>query len=633
MALDSALLPDADQGRKVYVLHGLGGIGKTQLAVKFARDHQKDFSASIFLDASSEDSLIKGFALMFRRITESGKESQLPDSRDASAELTVDYIINEVKRWLSLEGNSRWLLIIDNLDREATDEGGFDILPFLPAKDHGSVLVTTRLAPLARLGKGKKVERMSSQESFDLLHGLLTGDTNRGSSPGSAGNKGKKELLASLDGLPLAIAQAGRFIQTFNLSIDRYLDLYSTSRKEVIDMLSPEHGCQDSIKGSIRTTWMVSLNILRGKSTKSNTHFAAYRLLQLFYFDPCDIQYKILRRGLIGHDIPAWFKTTLGSRLKFLAVIKILLDLSLVDHVSEGAYSMHRVVHDWLCTYVCPNTDAELVRLAAAAVSFSGPTVRNLASVDDRLLRQQLAIHASFVIPRLRGCDPSDLLVRYDLMPDAELEEVASLRGEPARCWSLLRFGSSIGGLFYTLSIQQRKDMAPVIDELLSRCPRHLGGNDTGGLNPTYVLLEYERCTMRIDGPEPERLRRIADDFLAIGSKLWAACALNSLALRTNKLAEALRLWESALAMSYSVTGTLFLYPTQMIFCNLYSRLPRGVQRRELLGLYQNDLIDGWDERVSKIDSMFAELGRLRKAIAPSKAIGAGSQFEGNPWT
>lgn len=66
-----------------------------------------------------------------------------------------------------------------------------------------------------------------------------------------------------LDGLPLAISQAGRFINTVNLRLETYLKLYTSLKRDLLDMLSSNSDLQDTEKGSKRTTWTTSLNLLK----------------------------------------------------------------------------------------------------------------------------------------------------------------------------------------------------------------------------------------------------------------------------------------------------------------------------------------------------------------------------------
>ncbi|KAK3347587.1 hypothetical protein B0H65DRAFT_460881 [Neurospora tetraspora] len=78
MDIEKSLLPhhQKSQGCNVFVLHGLGGIGKTQLAVNFARQYKAAFSAIFWLDGISEDSLKQSFASCAKRIP----KDQIPEN-------------------------------------------------------------------------------------------------------------------------------------------------------------------------------------------------------------------------------------------------------------------------------------------------------------------------------------------------------------------------------------------------------------------------------------------------------------------------------------------------------------------------------------------------------------------------
>jgi hypothetical protein len=179
-----------------------GGIGKTQLAVEFARKHQREYLSVLFVDADSKDSLLQSFLAIFRRITE-GNRSREDRSPYSAAQL--EEIAKRVLTWFDPEGNDRWLLIFNNVDRAPSDTGGFDIQAFFPSRDVGSILVTTRLASLPVSGHRRSLSPMNLEQSSMLLRSYRLG-------PISANAETK--LLDSLAGLPLALSQAGRFINT-----------------------------------------------------------------------------------------------------------------------------------------------------------------------------------------------------------------------------------------------------------------------------------------------------------------------------------------------------------------------------------------------------------------------------------
>jgi hypothetical protein len=586
--LEEGLLQKPFAGRKVFVLYGLGGIGKTQLAIKFAKDHQGKFTSILFLDGSSPETLLRSFASIYYRITR-GKDPKAPDSALPAKDNQPppEKMVEEVMQWLTQEQNNRWLLIFDNIDKEPSDEGGFDILPYFPPKDHGSILITTRLAPLSRLGRGKRVGRMSEQEAESLLDEILgesSSDQQRIWVTRNRGSPMMYELLETLDGLPLAISQAGRFISTLNLKLETYLELYISSKREVMDMLPSDSYLQDTEKRSIRTTWTTSLNLLKEKASKQGpdgNYHAAYRLLQLCaYFDPSDLNYNVIRFGVIGNNVPDWFRMIFSSKLKFFGVITILLDLCLIDNnVSEGSYSMHRVVHDWLCTYVCGKTDPELLRPAVSAISYSAPLI-----LTDQwyVEQQQLALHALHIFPRLLHHFPGEFLVQYDKMNMEELALVASLLDEPVKCWTLMKFDYTLIGIASLLRICRRPRKAlKLISEAQSRTSETL---DDGTVNPVHLLLHY--AELLIWGQSHHVLPSLSDIFWGLGSPSWAIKAQNLYAMRLESLSlrhKAVEVWERILDQSRHHTGSIFVHPTLMLFSNLNHRVKDKPERRKEL--------------------------------------------------
>jgi hypothetical protein len=587
-ALEEGLLQKTFAGRKVFVLYGLGGIGKTQLAIKFAKDHQANFDSIFFLDGSSQESLLRSYASIYYRIAR-GKTPHAPDSvlRSKANEVPPEKMVGEVTQWLAQEQNTRWLLIFDNIDKEPSDEGGFDIVPYFPPKDHGSILITTRLAPLSRLGRSKRVGRMTGEEAVNLLDEILGESSSYQQRTWVTRNQESPmmhELLQTFGGLPLAISQAGRFISTLNLKPETYLELYTSSKREVMDMLPSDSYFHDTEKSSIRTTWTTSLNLLREKVSKQGPdgdYHCAYRLLQLFaYFDPSDLNYNIIRFGMIGNNVPDWFRTIFSSKLKFFSVITILLDLCLIDNnVSEGSYSMHRVVHGWLCTYVCGKTDPELLRPAVSAISYSAPLVLNNEWFEEQ---QQLALHAIHILPRLFDLSPDDFLVRYDKMNKEELALVASLLDEPVKCWRLMKFDYTLLGIAQLLHMC-RSSQAP-LKLLLETKSRTAATLNDGSVNPVHLLLRYQE--IQIHGQSHDALPSLSEEFWSLGSPSWAIKAQNLYASKLIPASlqhEAVELWELLLNQSRNHTGSIFVHPTWMVFGNLEYHFRDNLERRQKL--------------------------------------------------
>jgi hypothetical protein len=161
--------PTYYQSRKVAILHGLGGIGKTQLAVRFARDHRYDFTAIFWLSSKDRGTLLRSLSSTFPRLP------GLSQKAEATNDEEVEQRAKKVLQWLALEGNSRWLIIFDNVDQYSPingrddDDNVYDIAEFFPSADHGSILITSRLQGLTELGKNFSVHKFGPKDAIQLL--------------------------------------------------------------------------------------------------------------------------------------------------------------------------------------------------------------------------------------------------------------------------------------------------------------------------------------------------------------------------------------------------------------------------------------------------------------------------------
>lgn len=170
--IEHSLLPlDLQSGRKIHVLHGLGGIGKTQIAIAYARKHQEVHSAIIWVNGNSKDTLLQSLAAFATYARIDGIQQSRVDLTTHGQETAEK--ADAVLRWLALERNRQWLVVFDNVDRdyyaEVGDSQAYDIESFLPAADHGSILITTRLAHLGELGSATKVSRVDSKQGLRIL--------------------------------------------------------------------------------------------------------------------------------------------------------------------------------------------------------------------------------------------------------------------------------------------------------------------------------------------------------------------------------------------------------------------------------------------------------------------------------
>jgi hypothetical protein len=140
--------------------------------VKYARNHQDEYSAVVWIDGSTRDRLQQSFLNAAKRIPREQLQVDVAAALD-SAEVDIQAVIRGVLQWLSLPGNWNWLLVIDNVDREfrgsGKDEQGFDPREAMSHADHGSVLITSRLSTLQGIGGNLKLRHVSESEAREIL--------------------------------------------------------------------------------------------------------------------------------------------------------------------------------------------------------------------------------------------------------------------------------------------------------------------------------------------------------------------------------------------------------------------------------------------------------------------------------
>lgn len=158
-------------GRQAVTLHGLGGIGKTQLAIAYIKAHRDDYSAIFWLNIKDEVSVKQSYSRLAKRILQDcPSASQLGVFTDDKRQ---DDVVAAVKRWLEHAKNTQWLMVFDNYDNPKVpgnaDSGAVDIRQFLPEAHHGSVIVTTRSSKVS-MGRRVKVGKLEDiRDSLQIL--------------------------------------------------------------------------------------------------------------------------------------------------------------------------------------------------------------------------------------------------------------------------------------------------------------------------------------------------------------------------------------------------------------------------------------------------------------------------------
>ena len=340
--------------REVLVLGGMGGIGKTQLAITYAKQYRSSYSSIFWLNASSEGAMTTSLRALANRIKSPETVSKLKD----------DQLWIHVSNWLFELENTRWLLIFDNYD----DPDQYNINTYYPPATHGSIIITTR-QPDRVSGTKIKVRSMAEKEEGLRILATRSGRENVVSGEKSSPRRCRyltvadpdaRKLAERLDGHPLALATAGAFLSQSAVSFAKYLQQYEAKWK-VIESIKE---LSDYPSRTLYSTWDLSFARIQQQNAR-----AAHLLRFLAYLDHQDIWYDLLQGGQ-GGDQPAWFTDLASNEFIFEDAIQTLTRYCLVESSHQtGTYSLHVCVHDWTLDGLNHNVDTISYWLAVGCVA------------------------------------------------------------------------------------------------------------------------------------------------------------------------------------------------------------------------------------------------------------------------
>ncbi|HEY5848296.1 MAG TPA: FxSxx-COOH system tetratricopeptide repeat protein [Microlunatus sp.] len=225
----------------VQALYGLGGVGKTQLALEYTHRFAADYDLVWWIDAEQQVLIPHQLATLAGRLG-LPLGPTVPD--------TVDRLLG------ALRGEERWLLIFDNAERPA------DIADYQPGGT-GHVLITSRYPAWGALGGRLEVDVLTRPETVALLRARMP----------TLDEKLADQLSAELGDLPLAAAQAAGYLEQTDLPPEDYVRRFRTRRAELL-----ARGDVLGYHGRIDTTWALSFERLRAEEP------AAVQLLEIAAF-------------------------------------------------------------------------------------------------------------------------------------------------------------------------------------------------------------------------------------------------------------------------------------------------------------------------------------------------------------
>jgi tetratricopeptide (TPR) repeat protein len=296
-------------------LSGLGGVGKTQIAVEYAHRYRNDYEAVLWVEADSEASLSNS-------VVDIASLLDLPQKENPEREI----VQQAVQRWLASSTN--WLLVLDNVEDKDLFKN------FIPPGAQGHVVITTRLSSTGNI-KRLDVKEMTEDGVLFLLRRSGAIEENQEKEDAKPEDlEPAKKIKEMFGGLALALEQAGAYVEGNGISLTRYLELYENSRSELLK----EKAEDGDYKYSVAKAFDISL-----QKTKENS-LAAYELIQLCaFYDPDSIPELIFKEGQehLGKDL----REVIGNDLQWEKIVKEACQFSLLQrNLGEASFRIHRLI-------------------------------------------------------------------------------------------------------------------------------------------------------------------------------------------------------------------------------------------------------------------------------------------------
>jgi tetratricopeptide (TPR) repeat protein len=493
-------LGESLERRGAAALSGLGGVGKTETAVEYAYRHRNNYNFVFWAKAESRDTLVWDFASIAAVLS-------LPESTAKEQEAAV----SAVKRWL--ENNAAWLLVLDNADDLPM------VREFIPHDPQGHILLTTSAQAASAIAERVEIEEMEREEGALFLlrrAGVIVKDAQF-----TAANQTDRELAKQISqelvGLPLALDQAGAFIEETPSSLAEYIELY---RSEGAKLRAKRGGLGDH-PSSVTFTFSLAF-----QKVAPNSPAAADLIRVCAFLAPDAIPEEVFTEGAaeLGDNL----RTIATSPFDFTQALEEAGRFSLIDRNSQKkTLDIHRLVQEVVND---GRDEAEQRRWAERAVravarAFPSPEFPNWAQCE-RLLSHAQACGA--------------LIEEFGF----DLEEAALL---------LNQAGS------YLHQRARYAEAAPLIQRSLAIREKALGPDHPAvALSLNNLALLYDSQGKYAEA-EPLYQRSLAITEEALGPEHPAvAVDLNNLAAlycSQGKYAEAAPLFQRVLAMSKKAQG------------------------------------------------------------------------------
>jgi len=284
-------------------IHGLGGVGKTQLAVEYAYVHASDYDLIWWVRAEEPATLAANYAGLAEPLSLPQKDAA--DQREIVAAVRLE-----------LGQRERWLLVFDNAGQPDS------IRDYLPQGAGGHVIITSRSPAWGGVARSLPVQVWEPGESVEFLVKRTDRDDEAAA----------RALAEALGNFPLALEQAAAYTEETGATFGNYLKLFQTRHRELWARAKPPEDYPDTVA----TTWSVAMDRVREESLEG-----ADLLSLCAFLGPDDIPHGMLRDGV--EHVPEPLAAAVRDDMKFNDALAALRRYSLVEVADEGL-SLHRLV-------------------------------------------------------------------------------------------------------------------------------------------------------------------------------------------------------------------------------------------------------------------------------------------------
>jgi tetratricopeptide (TPR) repeat protein/transcriptional regulator with XRE-family HTH domain len=339
---------------RVRAISGLGGIGKTQVAIEYAYRHRHEYQAVLWVKADTSENCVSNLAALAHVLN-------LPEQEDADQER----LVQAVTHWLKTHTN--WLLILDNVE-DVTNIG--HVLSF---DSPGHILLTTRAQATGTVGQRLDLDQMTPEEGalFLLRRAKLIAPDAPLEAVCKGDQDGARAISRLLDGLPLALDQAGAYIEETACNLSGYVERYQRQRAALLNRrgrMAADH------PESVSTTLSLSFEKVE------HLNPAAADLLRLSAFlDPDTIPEALLTEG--ASELGPTLEPIAKDPLAFDDALAILRTYSLVRRNPEAkTLTIHRLVQAVLKERMDEDTQRTWAERAVRVVNHAFPDVSALST-------------------------------------------------------------------------------------------------------------------------------------------------------------------------------------------------------------------------------------------------------------